>query len=812
MKKTLSLLLVVLPFFVFSQEKNNDSTEKVIAEISSKLSAFSTEHAVEKAYLHFDKPYYALGDTIYFKAYLTIGPEHKLSALSGILYADLIGPGNKLVTSLKLPVISGAAIGDFTLADSLKAGNYTVRAYTQWMRNEGDGSFFRRTLTVGSTEAPRIPEGGKIFTAFPQKNKVDIQFLPEGGNLIAGAYSKIAFKAIGTDGLGAEVTGTVTDDQQNEVCTFASVHLGMGAFTFVPRAERSYQANVTYADGSTLVIPLPKADNNGYAINLNNGDADSIRLRITAGYNTKREKLILIARVGGKVYYAAEKYPNNMLFSVVIPKKIFPTGIVQFTLFSGKGEPLNERLAFIEHKDELTLNLKLPEKKFKTRQKMYVDLAALNKFSRPATGSFSVAVTNETVVPVDSLKENNILSDLLLTTELKGTVEQPDYYFENNTDKSWSDLDLLMLTQGYRHFRWKEILSDVTPALAYQPEKTLEISGTVLKHKKPVAGAKVTLFSNTAGAFIIDTTSDINGRFVFKNLIFSDSTRFIVQSKVPRGQYALTLQMDTILPPAVNIDAKKSVKQADAPGYFINQRQFFNEQKKYGINQHTVLLKEVIVRDKSYFLKRSKNLNGPGSGDLILTADDLKDVFGVTLSSALINKVAMFVGFRNGIPYSKIRPLVEGPMLVVVNGNPVDYDIFNNIDPESIQSMEIMVSSNFATMYAPRGASGVIEITTKRASDYTYERYAPGVVTYKPKGFYKAREFYSPQYDDPHTNTRMADLRSTIYWNPNVITDKDGKASFSYFNADGKGTYRVVVEGIDADGNIGRQVYHYRVK
>jgi len=149
----------------------------------------------------------------------------------------------------------------------------------------------------------------------------------------------------------------------------------------------------------------------------------------------------------------------------------------------------------------------------------------------------------------------------------------------------------------------------------------------------------------------------------------------------------------------------------------------------------------------------------------------------------------------------------------MVDGDYVDGDVIAHISPDEVEGIEVILSLHYATIYGSRMANGGIIITTKRGKRINnYYRYAPGVITYMPKGFYKAREFYSPQYDNPHTNQKMADLRSTIYWNPNIITDKDGKASFSYFNADGKGTYRVVIEGIDADGNVGRQVLRYKVE
>jgi len=413
MSKILSFLIILIPFVAFGQqEKNKIEGNAVINNITSKLYAYSEDHSTEKAYLQFDKPYYAASDTIYFKAYITTGAQHKLSGLSGILYIELINPENVVGQSIILPVTAGVTWGDLALADTLKGGEYRVRAYTNWMRNEGDSSFFEKSIQKAA------------------KSKIDVQFLPEGGSLIAGNYSKVAFKAIGPEGLGTDIKGTITDDAGAEVCTFESTHLGMGEFNIVPEAGKIYKANISYADGKIATIELPKAVNTGYTINLNNADPDSIKVRVTGSSGSPIDKLSLIAQSGGTVYYAAENQSGNKFFTAAIPKRKFPTGIVQFTLFSQTGEPLNERLAFINNNDRLKLDLQAKEN-YKPRQKVKLEIVAKDKNNSPVTGSFSVSITDETKVPVNEVSECSILPAILLTPDLKGTIEEPNYYFTN---------------------------------------------------------------------------------------------------------------------------------------------------------------------------------------------------------------------------------------------------------------------------------------------------------------------------------------------------------------------------------------------
>lgn len=817
MKKILNFLLIALPLSVLGQAAQESAA---INTVTAKLNSYTETHSVEKAYLQFDKPYYAVGDTIYFKAYITLGPQHKLSALSGVLYADLIRPDNKIYRSIKLPVISGTATGDFVLPDSLKAGSYRVRAYTQWMRNDGEDSFFEQKIAVGSMEARRIPERGvpKIVRGNLAKT-TDVQFLPEGGSLIVGNYSKVALKAVGSNGLGVDVKGTIVDDTQTEICSFTTSHLGMGSFVLVPQPARIYKANITYPDGSANSVTLPKAIDHGYTLTINDTSADTIRLRITAGSAAGNEKLSMVAQSGGVVYYAAQKQSGNKMFSAVIPKSKFPTGIVQFTLFSESGEPLNERLVFVNNNDQLKLNLKAALKSYSPRQKVTINLDAVTKANKAATGSFSVAVVDESAVPVDSLNENSILANLLLTSDLKGKVEQPNYYFINQNEQTRANIDLLMLTQGYRHFEWKKILDGTAARLAYQPEKGMQLTGTVTRKNKPLDKAKVTLFTKDNGGLLLDTLTDANGRFVFKDLVFPDTTQFLVQAKIPKGQSAVLLSPDSIpqLPPVAFSPAAGIVVSDTSEvstAYLANERRFYREQQKYGINKHAIMLKEVKIKSKKDFTKHSQNMNGPGEADIIITGDELKDLVGATLDFRLAGKLFPVATFGpGGLPYST-RPIdrtTNAPMLIVVEGSFLEPDQFKDINPDRIQSIEVLAGTEYASIYGPKGAHGVMVITMKRGNEYTYERYAPGVVTYHPKGFYKAREFYSPQYDNPKTNQKISDFRSTVCWKPDVITGRDGKATFSYFNSDNKGTYRMVIEGIDADGNLGRQVFRYTV-
>ena len=875
-----------------------------IQKIALQLNKWALKNPVEKVYLQLDKPYYAAGDDIWFKAYVTIGSQHQLTNLSGVLNVELIDDKDSVKQHIKLPLVDGLTWGDFALSDTLTEGNYRVRAYTNWMRNAGPEYFFDQHISIVNTIDNKVnarvaytfanqngqqkvnatinytdPEGGayankevkynidlgpkqiargkgitddkgnislsftntlkelvgsgRIITniqidknnlvtkTLPVKatsGNVDVQFFPEGGNLVTGVTSKIAFKAVGADGLGTDIKGTVTDDAGNTVSTLSSQHLGMGEFMLNPQANKIYKAHVFYADGSDNTIALPQALDKGYVLAIDSRDSNKINIKISANRQTyesdPNDTLSLIAQSDGDVYYAAKSNPGVASFVATLDKNRFPSGIVQFTLFSSKGEPLNERLVFIQNNDQLKLDVKA-EKTYAPRQKVKIQLSALTADAKPTVASFSVSVTDETKVPQDENFASTILTNLLLTADLRGYVEQPNYYFNNVSEKTQADMDVLMLTQGYHRFEWKKVLNDNLPEAVYQPEKTLRISGHITTlGGKPVANGKVTLLSTGHGTFFTDTLTDANGRFAFNNLTFPDSIKFVIQARTGKDRRNVNIVLDDVIPQDVTHDKNAADVQVNIydglSNYVQSTRDLFNQELKYGLAKHTIVLKEVVITDKRIRLKNSSNLNGPGNADQVLVGDQIP--LGCSTLDQCLQGVLMGVVFRNGIPYSTRG----GMMTINLDGIFISSDELTSININDIGSIEVLRTGAYMSIYGSQsGPGGVILLTSKTGDELNRARYnepIPGIVTYTPIGYNKIRTFYSPQYDDPKTNQAVADQRSTIYWNPNITTDKSGNTSFEYFNAGSKGTYRVVVEGMDVNGNIGRQVYRYKVE
>ncbi|MES2453989.1 MAG: carboxypeptidase-like regulatory domain-containing protein [Bacteroidota bacterium] len=800
--------------------------EEPIERLVSSLQKWVDKNPQEKVYLHMDKPYYALGDTVWFKAYVTIGSRHQLSKLSGALYVELIDEKDSLLSSLKLPLTAGMALGDFTLGDEYKAGNFRIRAYTQWMRNAGEEYFFDKSFVVADpldAGSAAIDKGKAV-----QLSGSDVQFFPEGGSLVNGINSRMGFKAVAANGRGIGVKGVVTDNAGIEVSNFETLHAGMGVFNFRPEAGKTYKAKVTFSDGSEKSMDLPKALEQGYVLSVYQPGPDSVLVRINASPAQYQipYAVDLMVQSGGETVSATTVKINKAVNSVWLMKKDFPSGIAQFTLFDGRGEAINERIAFIRAKDQMQLVLNSAKKVYKSRERVELDMEARDKSGKPVAGNFSVSVIDESKVPNDENAETTIFSSMLLSSDIKGYIEEPNYYFRKDTAEVNKALDNLMLTQGYRRFVWKHILSTTTAgSTSRYPAESLgtEISGRVLTLSgKPVVNGQVTVMSLTPG-FMEQAKTDADGRFKYLPIMLADSLRFAVQARTEKNSNKVEVLLDSIPRQVIgknwNIPGFTSNIEESTKTYLENSRKQDDLLGRTGGQSRANRLKEVVIKaqkgesiqyasqgglripegsaDQTYFLKDPGNcpsLNVCLTGRLI----------GVMSDTITIQRI-QYVDY----PYLSYEGK-KAPLGIILNGRKLDpleiADFWTGslVDPEDIVKIDMVRSNQALISYVGK----TMLVYTRRQKKAPYN---PSIANIKPKGFNKAREFYAPRYDRPNIAHQLPDLRSTIYWNPKLKTDSLGKGSFSFFNADGPGSYKVIVEGINAAGELARQVYQYEV-
>lgn len=867
------------------------------AALVKKLEEFAKKYPIEKVHLHLDKPYYAIGDDIWFKVYTTDSRTSAPTTLSKIVYVELFDEKDSLRTQLKLPMQSGLTWGDIRLPDTLSEGNYRIRAYTQLMRNAGPDFFFDKTIKIGNSWAnkvfvktnylfskagndekvsstirfadkagkpyintevayevelsarsitkgraftngigeitipivntqPTIYKSGKITATITLADRqkvtkiiplkttstaVDVQFFPESGNLVQGLPGKIAFKTLNAEGKGEEIKGIIIDSEGAEITTFESTHLGMGSFYLNPTTNKTYRAKVKFNNGSEKLFDLPKIQDSGYVLSVNNIDTSKVGLKVlTTDDLIGKGDLNLLVQQNGIVYFSLKIPTAKNLAVASLPKSELPSGLVTLTLFNSENMPVSERLIFSNNVlDKIKVTVNNLQEVYEKRGPMNLEFLGTNA-EKPTRGSFSVSVTNTAAIEPDLENETNIFTSLLLKSDLKGYIEKPNYYFLNNDVKTRTDLDHLLLTQGWRKINWKAIDTTLPQAVGFEPETELKISGTITTNSgKPVPNGKVSLFSSSGGIFAVDTLSDANGRFNFNKIEFTDSARFVIQARNEKGKREVQIKLDVV--PGQLITTNKNTGDIEVnvneqlKNYLQNSDDYFNELTKRGMLSRTIQLKKVEIVGEKRKVENSANLNGPGRADNIITAKDLENT--PVLSFYLTGRIPG-ITVRNGNAYLRQS---GAPMSIVLDGMQMQDMLLDEINVFDIETIEVLRNIGNTAIYGSRGSGGVLVITTKRGGGTSsVSSYAPGIITYNPKGYAISRQFYSPRYTNaPDTKP---DFRTTVYWNPSIVSDEKGNFKLDYFNTDEAGIYRVVIEGIDLMGNLARKTFTYQVK
>jgi len=913
----LTVLLTVAVLLVKAQQPA--SINNVIAKIDD----YNAKLPAEKLYLQFDKPYYSIGDTVWFKGYVT-NAILNYSLLSSRLYVDLVNDSNRVVKHFIFPVSFGLSWGNIALDESLREGAYTIRAYTNWMRNFGNEALFYQSFYISNLSSSAwiintnntinnnsvkvglkftgidktpfgnqnlqlklvnsgktlfqnaiitggdgsanidfaLPEntavknlmlvagdkkGGKKVAQIPldieRAQDVDVQFMPESGPLVATLPTQIGFKAIGENGKGINVTGIVTDKENNIVAQFESLNAGMGAFTLAPQPGEAYTAKVTLPNGSIKMVELPELKKTGMLLKVKNGfGRDSLDVSILASEDIlSSATYYLIGQSRGIVCYGASFKLDKQFINLHVPKALFPTGVAHFTIINTNNQPLNERLTFIDHDDNLKINIIPAAASFSPRDSIPLHITVNDHDGKPILGSFSVAVTDDEQIKDDANNTGNILTNFLLSSDLKGFIESPAYYFEKNA-RSWKALDALLLTQGWVGYNWKDIINGA-PAPQFTPEPNYTLKGKVGNLlNKPIANANVLILATGKYHFIRDTTTDAQGEFYFNKIPAADSTKYVLQARNAKGR---TINAGITINEVPALDANIPYKIMPEPWYVNTDATMLNyaknnsayhdelERRRYGGH----LLREVEIKNNN-IIKGSQNLNGAGNSDQTITEADIEKVGKASLLDLIQQKV---IGFHSGFrPKStnmqfllkdkRVRFVIDGidldrfyqPIGAAANEH-YEYQksTLDYLTAADILGIEVLYSARYNAAYkdqnltldqqlaanaaGPRGSDvAYLEITT-RSGNGPFTRTATGVFVYKPVPVTLPKLFYRPRYLVKNSNANFTDLRSTIHWQPSVITDKTGQANVSFYAADKPTTYTIIIEGSDLNGKIGYQ-------
>ncbi len=809
MKKLISLAFLFLISF------------KLIAVIPE-----DTTQVAEKVYLHVDRGLYTSGEDIWFKAYVIDPSTNKLSLNTNNLHIELIAPESEIVQSRIIRVVKGTGHGDFSLPDTIPSGQYRIRAYTNHMRNYGEEKFFVKEITIvdpNETDQLQLPVRNI-------DNKIDITFFPEGGSLIDNVTSTIGFKAVNALGKGCEVTLKLYSSSGELITIFNSTHLGMGFFNLKPLTGYTYYTVVQGKDGTETKALIPASFPSGVAIRTVITSDQNLMLTINTNEATLPsligKDLEVEVSLRNLVHKTTKLKIDSLVDNFLIPLADIPDGVLRVTLGVPDGLPLCERLVFLQRNQNEHLIVTTDKIEYSPREKVTVTIALSGDSALTDKGDFSMAVVEKELSDGSAPYSRSITSWFLLESDVRGPVEDPGYYFDPDNQKRLQDLDLLLLTQGWRDFKWKYDTLN-----AFRHEMGFNISGQVKRilnnNPVPLARINAAIFHMNTTEFM-DARTDKNGNFRFEELEVYGKVRIFLSStgKLENMQGKISVEPVGYNPPGAEKLEKDTavleITQKELASYREEASYRLNALKKYKLSD-TISIGEVTITatkidtPQEIKVRESRRIYTAPDKELIVQPAQenfSEDVFSY-LSGRIpgvrvvrgIDKTNLFypddvqIFIRGQYSTKKIEggSDVRFGALILLDGYELEdagIGFVLNTPMNAIDRIDVLSAS---PLYGMRGANGVINIITKVGLRREPVTLAPNSVYTSFQGFEVPRIFYSPKYDNKTEQTGAPDYRSTIFWEPE-INQINYKKELDFFNSDRPTTVNITVEGVTEKG------------
>ena len=842
------LLALILCLQVWGQEPSDELEE--LAYFNQSIQYFSENIPHEKVYLHFDNTSYYQGDNIWFKCYVVTPDSSLLSELSKTLYVELLNPGGETIEKRILKIENGQCHGDLTL-DRLMSypGFYEVRAYTKYMLNFGEDVIFSRLLPVfnrpkteGDYENREMvkygnsgPAGGyPMKREKPEKGKtVNIRFFPEGGRLIQGLPSRIAFEATDEAGNPIEVRGVVRNDEKQEISQLATTHEGRGVFTYTPVAgKQKARVEVEYS-GKEYRFDLPAGLQEGIVMDVDNlSHTDSIGITLRKSENTPAGMLGLTVLTGGVIQsYSYIKFAGDKEeIRLMIDKSQFPSGVSQIVLFNTKGEILCDRLIFTGRNDDrLDIQVKTDKPSYEPYEPVDMEISIADNKANPVQTPFSLSVRDgESEVEY----KHNILTDLLLMSEIKGYVRDPAWYFEEEDDTRRQALDVLLMVQGWRSHSWKQMTGSEPFELKYIPEQGIETSGKIVSFVKkvPKPGVNVYMLLQQGGekeempsGLVGSLVSDEQGRFSFVSNV--DGRWNMVLSTSENGKEKdHRILMDNLFSPEPKKYryADMQVTIADNTSNVTGEEKEEETERKaeedfeslFALSQDSLVkvrrLDEVVITAKRNTREgdiRNSRSTSVAYYDVATEYGDIYDrgkYIGDDIHVLLKN---MNPNFSCSERPGDVLRYYSAPALVIVDYERIrptsskKHLTYKDLKVSAIKSIYINENQSVISRY--RGSSGAYYSCVVFIETWP-DGHAPmdikGVRKTWLEGYSTVAEFYSPNYSELPL---VPDYRRTLYWNPSVATDENGMAKIQFYNNSSCKNFSISAETVTSQGMVG---------
>jgi alpha-2-macroglobulin-like protein len=670
-------------------------------------------------------------------------------------------------------------------------------------------------------------------------NKITLSFFPEGGDLLSGFNNRIAFKALNANGKPADIKGVIIDEMKNEVASFESFHQGMGAVWFTPEKGHQYFARILNPTGIDTLFLLPEALDNGFMLNITGKNDRYLQTEITS---VKQAPVRIIAQVMGKIYFSQEMLLNPGKNNLSIPVENFPAGVAQVTLFDDNGIPRCERLVFINSFKNLRITITSNKEKYAPREKVNLRISATDENNKPVSANLSLAVVNDQILSYANDKQDNILSYMWLSSDVTGEIYEPSFYFDKNEPKREEALDYLLMTQGWRRFKWEDV-TNKNYNITYLPDYRTLIAGQVRDNfSGKGVRAKIGIISECSKISADEIITDENGFFSICNLdpaatvtLYAHSKKvncdnLVIKLDEEATTYSTKRKRSATLTDQYNNVIPEVLKQS---ALIIDNEAIYNKLKNgnevtsennNGKNNSSVLvmdensqaLDEVIT--VGYGLQRkdltTSSIQISRSGEEFSPGESLQGkIAGISIMYSYKPKSEnnLQIRGRNSLLYPD--PLYVIDYVPVFESTSYLLNQMNYLSSSDIKSMTIIKTPDPGLSYGFSGGNGVVMIESKDGSpnNYYYPHYKRySRLTLFPANNYDAvKEFYVPQYKPHHAVLTRTDFRSTVFWKNELKTDAEGTANVEFYNSDEITTFRVIAEGISDNDLIGHQEFNY---
>ncbi|MFT3912044.1 MAG: hypothetical protein QM737_21645 [Ferruginibacter sp.] len=801
--KLTKLFTAFLVFFLVFKNCKAQSPDEALENVR-------LNYASEKIFIHYDKGSYVAGETIWFKAYFLSG--FLPAVFSSSMCVELLNDSGRIVDRKILPVINSTAVGNFDLPRDASQMNYTVRAYTGRLMDFGPNSFYYHKIPVfNPSDTKAVSDVQKQF---------NIYFLPESGNLICGIKNVVAFKCTDQWGYPADAEGKVTNAKGETIATFISVHDGMGKFEITPVLGEKYTAAAIIDKNINKQIELPASVGSGALLSVRKENGkEYFYVNSETVFNENLRPAYMLAVMENTVVFKIRISSDQKSFKGQIPVENIPSGILQLTLFNRNDQPITERLMFVSNKDYVANgNLKTDTVSTADRGRNVFSYELQDSLD----GSFSVSVT-DSEREINLGNADNIISRFLVSNDIKGYVHNPQYYFETDDDERKNNLDLVMLTNGWRKFTWDQVLTKNLPLISFKDPNYISLKGKAVYDgtDKSIGESNLSVIiktvSNGSDVMIVPVNKD--GIFEISGLSYADTASLYFSNLIEKNKKINATLFTPTISSLFKFNTKNAFQQS-RPLAFSDKKETIKNMYSdvlTNLDKKTVLLSEIKLvskaKSKTKLLEERYIRNGVFNSYAAATIDFVNDPMNKPNNST--NVVDYIRGKISGVSvlgtpgnyyfnYRSTRSLQGGPIPMDIFLD--ESQVYATSDISSIPMSEIAMIKVYGTGFvgsAGGGPGGAIAIYTRKTADLPDFQATDKLFRLKVEGYSPVKEFFSPDYAPGKPAVPALDSRSTLYWDPYLETSQSYKKfSFSFYNADHVRKMKLVLEGMTSDGKL----------